>query len=178
MGKHQPHQLGGRSYSNWPSSVGPQPLCNRTFLWCFCVVILPFWHICWCRGFCHMTESDLFLFLLWHSDKLMNKKLGFQNISFRNRIRSHFQSFKCTGVRKTKQQETRHVFVKHGWPWRQQSQNKAKISKSYILTPTHLQGHGMSVKCEGPIDELPAQVWLLHHHPNFGYCILIVSGTE
>ena len=28
-----------------------------------CVVTLPFWHFCWCRGFCHMTESDLFLFL-------------------------------------------------------------------------------------------------------------------
>ena len=29
-----------------------------------CVVTLPFWHFCWCRGFCHRTESDLFLFLL------------------------------------------------------------------------------------------------------------------
>ena len=29
-----------------------------------CVVILPFWHFCWCRGFCHRTKSDLFLFLL------------------------------------------------------------------------------------------------------------------
>ena len=28
-----------------------------------CVVILPFWHVCWCRGFCHGTESDLFLYL-------------------------------------------------------------------------------------------------------------------
>ena len=24
---------------------------------------LPFWHVCWCRGFCHRTESDLFLSL-------------------------------------------------------------------------------------------------------------------
>ena len=22
------------------------------------------WHFCWCRGFCHRTESDLFLFLI------------------------------------------------------------------------------------------------------------------
>ena len=29
-----------------------------------CVVALPFWHFCWCRGFCHRTESDLFLFLV------------------------------------------------------------------------------------------------------------------
>ena len=31
--------------------------------------------------------------------------------------------------------KTRHVFVKHGCPRRQQSQNMAKISKSYILNP-------------------------------------------
>ena len=30
----------------------------------FVFVTLPFWHFCWCRGFCHRTESDLFLFLL------------------------------------------------------------------------------------------------------------------
>ena len=28
-----------------------------------CVVTLPFWHFCWCRGFCHRTESDLLLLL-------------------------------------------------------------------------------------------------------------------
>ena len=36
--------------------------------------------------------------------------------------------------------KTRHVFVKHGCPRRQQSQNMAKISKSYILTPPHPRG--------------------------------------
>ena len=37
---------------------------------------------------------------------------------------------------------TRHVFVKHGCPRRQQNQNMAKISKSYILTlpPTQPPG--------------------------------------
>ena len=70
------------------------------------------------------------------------------------------------------------VFVKHGCPWRQESQNMAKISKSYILTLPHPQGHAMSVKCEEPIDELTIQVWLLFHHPNFKYCTLLVSGTE
>ena len=37
-------------------------------------------------------------------------------------------------TKQQKQNKTRHVFVKHGYPWRQQSQNMAKISKSYILT--------------------------------------------
>ena len=74
--------------------------------------------------------------------------------------------------------KTRHVFEKHGCPRRQQSQNMAKISKSYILTTPRPQGHEMSVKCEEPIDELTVQVWLLYDHPNFKYCTLFVSGTE
>ena len=74
--------------------------------------------------------------------------------------------------------ETRHVFVKHGCPRRQQSQNMAKISKSYILTPPHPQGQMMSEKCEEPIDELTVQAWLLYHQQNFKYCTLFVSGTE
>ena len=73
---------------------------------------------------------------------------------------------------------TRHVFVKHRWPWWQQSQNIAKICKSYILTLPHPKGHGMSMKCEEPIDELTIQVWLLYHDPNLKYCTLFVSGTE
>ena len=68
--------------------------------------------------------------------------------------------------------------MKHGCPQRQQIQIMAKISKSYILTPPQPQGHGMSVKCEEPIDELTVQVWLLYHHRNFKYCTLFVSGTD
>ena len=55
--------------------------------------------------------------------------------------------------------KTRHVFVKHGCPRRQQSPIMAKISKSYILTPPDPQGRVMSVKCEQPLDELTVQVW-------------------
>ena len=49
-------------YSNWLSLVGPQSLCNRSFWWRFCVVVSIFGFFCGCRGFCHRTESDLFLF--------------------------------------------------------------------------------------------------------------------
>ena len=73
---------------------------------------------------------------------------------------------------------TRHVFVKHGCLRRQQSQNMAKISKSYILTPPDPQGHVMSAKCEEPLDELTVQVWFLYDHPNFNYWTFLVSGTE
>ena len=54
-----PHQLGGCCYPRWPS----QALCNQSFGWRFCVVTLLFTFFCWCRGFSHRTESDLFLFL-------------------------------------------------------------------------------------------------------------------
>ena len=54
---------------------------------------------------------------------------------------------------------TRHVFVKHGCPRRQQSPIMAKNSKPYILTLPHPEGREMSVKCEQPLDELTVQVW-------------------
>ena len=44
----------------------PKSVRNRCvfklFVLCPCVVTLAFWHFCWCRGFCHRTESDIFLF--------------------------------------------------------------------------------------------------------------------
>ena len=46
------------------------------------------------------------------------------------------------------------MFVKNGCPRQLQSQTLAKISKFYILTPPHPQGHLMSVKFEQPLDEL------------------------
>ena len=85
---------------------------------------------------------------------------------------------RCFNPHPTTILQTRHVFVKHGCPRRQQSQNMAKISKSYILTPPQPQGQVMSEKCEDPIGELTVQVLLLYHHPNFKYCTLFVSGTE
>ena len=42
-----------------------------------CVVTLPFWHFCWCGGFCHGTGSDLFLFLL----------LGFFSFIYERKLR-------------------------------------------------------------------------------------------
>ena len=59
-----PQQLGGCRYSNWPSKVVPQSLCNRSFWWRLCVVTLLFGFFCRCWGLCHRTETDLFLFLL------------------------------------------------------------------------------------------------------------------
>ena len=58
------------------------------------------------------------------------------------------------------------MFVKHRCPRRQQSQNMANISNSYILTPSHRQGHVMSVKCAEPIVELTVK---------FGYCIITLT---
>ena len=60
------------NHTSWVAIVTPidRPKCVRnrcvTELFCgvVCVVTLPFWYFCWCRGFCHRTESDLFFFLL------------------------------------------------------------------------------------------------------------------
>ena len=59
-------------HNSWVAIVTPtdrpKSVRNRSVIELFCgvvcVVILPFWHFCWYRGFCHRTESDLFLFLL------------------------------------------------------------------------------------------------------------------
>ena len=60
------------NHTSWLAVVTPtdrpKSVHNRSVIELFCglvcVVTLPFWHFCWCRGFCHRTESDLFLFLL------------------------------------------------------------------------------------------------------------------
>ena len=61
---------------------------------------------------------------------------------------------------------------------RKKSQTMAKISKSYILTLPHPQGHVMSVKCEQPLDELTVQVWLLYDNPNFKHCTFLWAGQN
>ena len=59
------------NHTSWVALVtptdGPKSVrkrCAIVFCGVICVVTLPFWHFCWCRGFCHRTETDLFLFLL------------------------------------------------------------------------------------------------------------------
>ena len=59
------------NHTSWVAVVTPtdrpKSVRNRCVIELFCgvvcVVTLPFWHFCWCRGFCQRTESDLFLFL-------------------------------------------------------------------------------------------------------------------
>ena len=72
--------------------------------------------------------------------------------------------------------KTRHVFVKHGCPRWQQSQNMAKISKSYILT---LPPGVCDVREEGGAHRWTYSTSLVTwSSPNFKYCFLFVSGTE
>ena len=58
-----------RAWNTWNAFdvVSDPAIIERTIgLFCrvVCVVPLPFWNFCWCRGFCHRTESDPFLLLL------------------------------------------------------------------------------------------------------------------
>ena len=55
--------------------------------------------------------------------------------------------------------ETRHVFVKTRMTPAATKWKYGKISKSYIMSQSHPQGHVMSVKCEQALDELTIQVW-------------------
>ena len=48
----------------------------------------------------------------------------------------------------------------------------AKISKLNILTPTHLQGHVVQMKCKQSSDQLQLQGWFLYHYLNIKYCTL------
>ena len=69
------------NHTSWVAVVTPtdcpKSVRNRCVIELFCGVVyifnLPFWHFCCCRGFCHRTESDLFLFLI-QSYVNINKK--------------------------------------------------------------------------------------------------------
>ena len=71
------------NHTSWVAIVTPTDrptsVRNRSVIELFCtvvcVVILPFWHFCWCRGFCHMTESDLFFFLLRSFDVTRSEQI-------------------------------------------------------------------------------------------------------
>ena len=68
------------NHTSWVAVVTPtdrpKSVRNRCLIELFCgvvcVVTLPFWHFCWCRGFCHRTESDRFLFLFQLTVKTPN----------------------------------------------------------------------------------------------------------
>ena len=64
---------------------------------------------------------------------------------------------------------TRHVFVKHGCPQRQQSQNIAKMCESYILTPPHPRGMWCQWSVRNPLMNLPSK---------FGFCIIIQTDQS
>ena len=68
------------NHTSWVAVVTPndRPMSVRNrcsielFCGVVCVVALPFWHFCWCRGFCHRTRSDLLLFVF--KTNLIKKK--------------------------------------------------------------------------------------------------------
>ena len=61
------------NHTSWVAIVTPterpKSVRNRCIIELFCGVVcavtLPFWQFCWYRGFCHRTESDIFLFSLY-----------------------------------------------------------------------------------------------------------------
>ena len=69
-----------------PQTDRPKSVCNRCVIEVFggvlCVVTLLFGYFCQCRGFCHRTESDLFLFLLIEEDAYIHELPLFKCVSF------------------------------------------------------------------------------------------------
>ena len=69
------------NHTSWVAVVTPTDRpksvrnCCLIELYCdvVCVVTLPCWHLCWCKGFCHRTGSDLLLFLLRSYSELLSK---------------------------------------------------------------------------------------------------------
>ena len=62
------------NHTSWMAVVTPtdrpKSVRNRCLIELFrgvvCVATLQFWHFCWCRGFCHRTESDLLFVSIIH----------------------------------------------------------------------------------------------------------------
>ena len=56
------------NHTSWVAVVTPTDRHNCCLIELFCggvcVVTLPFWNFCWCRGFCYRTGSDLRLFVI------------------------------------------------------------------------------------------------------------------
>ena len=79
------------NHTSWVAVVTPtdrpKSVRNRCLIELFCgvvcVVTLPFWHFCCCRGFCHRIESDLFLFL-WEAK--LRKTLQSISVSYQNTL--------------------------------------------------------------------------------------------
>ena len=69
------------NHASWVAVVTPtdrpKSVRNRCVIELFCgvicVVSFPIWHFCWCMGFCHRTESDIFLYLFIY--KIICKRL-------------------------------------------------------------------------------------------------------
>ena len=87
------------NHTSWVALVTPtdrpKSVRNRCLIELFCgvvcVVTLPFWLSCWCRGFCHRTESDLFLFLLNDTTRTMYRVQGiYRKLKWTNIVRLQF----------------------------------------------------------------------------------------
>ena len=91
------------NHTSWVAVVTPtdrpKSVRNRCVIELFCgvvyVVTLPFWHFCWCMGFCHRTESDLFLFFFQLTTFLLIPHCSFLWFHAISRIMEQHNNYKC-----------------------------------------------------------------------------------
>ena len=111
------------NHTSWVAVVTPTDRpksvrnCCLIELFCgvVCVVTLPFWHFCWCRGFCHRTGSDLlFVFL----KKCIKETKWTSNFNFQLNMLMHVRG-KCRKwmdgrrARRTQNYDTRTWSIEH-----------------------------------------------------------------
>ena len=127
------------NHTSWVAVVTPtdrpKSVRNRCLIELFCDVVcvatLPFWHFCWCRGFCHRTESDLFLFLLY-SKSMKTQHFYFLYLSNMDlSIKILFSSDNCTLHILSKDHSLYWLIVNMHWL-------KVLVQKTSYLTPCYV----------------------------------------
>ena len=92
------------NHTSWVAVVTPtdrpKSVRNRCLIELFCgvvcVVALPFWHFCWCRGFCHRIGSDLLLFVL--ESGLYRRNLDFARVLWNAVVEDNYISYHIRNV--------------------------------------------------------------------------------
>ena len=121
------------NHTSWVAVVTPtdRPMsvrnCCLIELVCgvVCVVTLPFWHFCWCRGFCHMTGSDLLLFVWTSTVKLCNCELKLNGLGFLESTRVPDKSSRVSTQMESNKVERRNTRCLSGTRVRTRSRTRA-----------------------------------------------------
>ena len=127
------------NHTSWVAVVAPtgrpKSVRNRcaieVFMWRFCVVTLLFGFFCKCGGFCHRTESDLFLILKnWLRILQLDNQKGWVDLRI-------FRRFNTIQTYRDLEEGDGHSLK---WKWRDPGSNPEPLApqaKSLTTPPDH-----------------------------------------